>query len=192
MISSRSWIALTIATILAVALADIAIALIVDPYGIWRNPVGRKLPIAIFTSGRKAKFLMSKRYIPSNYDGLIIGPSSVANWDVGTLAGAQIYNLSIDGANTTEEKLVLDQALRTGSYKIAILALVPGTTSSHNVRGGLEATTTAESLASFHLYIQEFAYAFRATHHGSGYIDIAPNGHYNFHNRKDRAQESAS
>jgi hypothetical protein len=56
---------------------------------------------------------------------------------------------------------------------------------SHAVRGGLETTTTGESLASFHLYIQEAAYLLRAAHNGQDYVDIAPDGHYIFHKKKD-------
>jgi hypothetical protein len=178
--NNRHWILLTLATIVAVATVEMGVACLVDPYGVWRNPVGRKLPIAVITNGRKAKFLLSKSYIPANFDGLIIGPSSLANWDVVKLGGSEIYNLSIDGGDATEEKLVLDQALKRGHYKIAIVVLAPINTSSHAVHGGLDATTTAEALASFHLSIQEIAYALRAIHHGAGYVDIAPNGHYNF------------
>jgi hypothetical protein len=183
--SGRRWVVLTIATILAVAGVDIAAAYIVDPYGVWRNPVGRQLPVAVITNGRKAKFLMSKRYIPANFNGLILGASAVANWNVSTLAGTRIYNLSIDGGDAVEQKLVLDQALDRGHYRLAVLALAPVNTNSHEVKGGLGETTTAEALASFHLCIQEAAYALRAAHHGAGYVDIAPNGHYNFQKRKN-------
>jgi hypothetical protein len=182
---SRRWIALTIATVLIVAAVDIIIAYMVDPYGIWRNPAGRKLPVAVVTNGRKAKFLMSKRYIPANFDGLIIGPSSIANWDPSTLVGYRAYNLSVDGGDAAEEKLVLDQALDRGHYRLAIFVLSPNNTTSHTVRGGLDSTTTEESLASFHLYIQEVAYVLRAAHNGEGYVDIAPDGRYIFHKRKD-------
>jgi hypothetical protein len=178
--SGRRWLGLTIATILAVAAANLAIAFAVDPYGVWRNPAGRKLPVAVITTGRKAKFLLSERYVPMNYDGLIIGASNLATWDIPTLAGAQIYNLSLEGGDSTEEKIVLDQALHRGHFKLAVFVLSTAMTASHDVKGGLDATTTAESLASFHLYIQEAAYAVRAVHHGAGLIDIAANGHYNY------------
>ena len=180
----RRWIVLTIATILSVTAADIAIAFLVDPYGMWRDPAGRQLPVAVITNGRKAKFLLSKHYVPANFDSLIIGPSILASWNVPSLAGTRVYNLSIDGGNAVEEKLVLDQALQRGHYKIAVIVLAPINTSSREVKGGLDRTTPAEALASFHLYIQEAAYALRALHHGAGYIDIASNGQYTFHSRK--------
>jgi hypothetical protein len=183
--NSRSWNTITLATIFTVAVANCALAYMLDPYGLWRDPVGRKLSVAVITNGRKAKFLMSKRYIPANFGGLIIGPSSIANWDVSNLGGAQIYNLAIDGADSAEERLVLDQALLRGRYKIAVFALVPIITANHEVKGGLDSTTTAESVASFHLYIQEVAYALRAAHRETDYVDIAPNGHYNYHKKKN-------
>jgi hypothetical protein len=182
--SGHRWIVMTIATILAVAAANFAVAYAVDPYGMWRDPAGRQLPIAVIANGRKAKFLLSEHYVPANFGGLMVGPSVLANWDISTIAGTRIYNLSLDGANAAEEKLVLDQALHQGHYKLAIFALNPTNTSSHWIKGGLDQTTSAEAIASFHLYIQEVAYALRALHHGAGYVDIAPNGRYNRRLRK--------
>jgi hypothetical protein len=182
--SGRLWIVLTIATILTVAAGNFTIAYAVDPYGLWRNPAGRQLPIAVTANGRKAKFLLSKRYVPTNFDGLIVGPSVLATWDLSSIAGTRVYNLSIDGADAAEEKLVVDQALHQGHYKLAIFAINPTNTSSHSIKGGLDQTTTAEAFASVHLYIQEVAYALRAIHHRAGYVDIDSNGRYNRRIRK--------
>jgi len=185
--NSRRWITLTLATILTAGVVDAIVAFAVDPYGIWRDPHGRSLPVAVITTARKAKFLLSERYVPANFDGLILGPSSVANWDVPSLAGARIYNLAIAGADASEEKLILDQALRRGHYRFALIALAPIMTATHDVQSGLDTTKQVEALASFHLYIQELAYALRATHHGAGYIDIADDGHYNYPTPKNFA-----
>lgn len=182
--NGKRWIFLTIGTILSVAGANAVVAYAVDPYGIWRDPAGRQLPIAVTANGRKAKFLLSMRYVPANFDGLIIGPSVLANWDISSIAGSRIYNLSLDGADAAEEKLVLDQALRRGHYKLAIVVLDPTNTSLHSIKGGLDQTTLSEGIASFHLYIQEAAYAARALHRGAGYVDITPNGQYTRHFHK--------
>lgn len=182
--NAHRWIVLTIATILMAVAANFAVAISVDPYGMWRDPTGRKLPIAVTANGRKAKFFLSKHYVPDNFEGLIIGPSVLANWDISSIAGTRVYNLSLDGADAVEEKLVMDQALHHGHYKLAIFALDPTNTSVHSVKGGLDHTTSSEDIASFHLYIEEAAYAFREIHSGAGYADIAPNGHYNRRFRK--------
>jgi len=159
---------------------DAVLAFAVDPYGVWREPRGRSLPVAVITTARKAKFLLSQRYVPANFDGLILGPSSVANWNVPSLDGARLYNLAIAGADASEEKLILDQALQHGHYRFALIALVPIMTASHEVQSGLDTTKNAEALGSIHLYIQELAHGMRLAHHGAGYIDIADDGHYNY------------
>src|SRR5207248_1636563 len=90
--TARRWLLLTFSIPgLAVAVTA-ALAWAVDPYGVLRDPTGRRLSVFLFE--RKARFLMSRRYVPANFDGLLIGPSSSANWDVPNLAGVRIYNLS--------------------------------------------------------------------------------------------------
>src|ERR1700676_4053656 len=105
--TGHRWVFLTLATIMVLVGSVFGIGYAIDPYGLLRDPSGRKL--AIYFSERKAKFLMRKRYVPANFDGLLIGASETANWDVPTLAGTKIYNESLHGVSASEERYVVSQ-----------------------------------------------------------------------------------
>lgn len=160
--TSRTWIQRTAAAVVAVLCVNFAIAIWMDPYGLFRNPLGRQLPVAF--AARKAKFLLSKRYVPTNYDSLLIGPSSSENWDPAAIPGVKMYNESILGSNVVEEKRIVDQALPTGHFKLALCILYPTMTTNHALEDGLDAVTTSEALGSIHLYIHEAAHIRSALH----------------------------
>jgi hypothetical protein len=159
--TSRTWILRTFAAIAFVLCLNFAAAVLMDPYGIFRDPRGRRLHIVF--AARKAKFLLSKRYVPTNYDALLIGPSSSENWDP-VLPGVTLYNESTLGSNVTEEKRIVDQALPLGHFKLAICIVYPTMTDNHAINDGLDAVTTAEALGSIHLYIHEAAQILAAMH----------------------------
>jgi hypothetical protein len=125
----RAWLAktvgLTVLLVIAVAAADAAI----DIYGIFRNPIGRHLPG--YGDDRVAKYLLSERYVPANFNALIIGSSVSANWDASHIDGFKVYNESLDGGNIVEEKTISDPALASSKIKMVILVIQPFLTSSH-------------------------------------------------------------
>jgi hypothetical protein len=172
--NARRWLLLTASSVLLTAGACATVAWIIDPYGLLRDPTGRKL--GIYFAERKAKLLMSKRYVPANFDGLIIGPSSSANWDIDRLGDVRMYNESLDGANAAEEQLVVNQALARGRYRLAIFILHPILTSNHDVKEGLDHTRATESLGSIHLFVNELAHVLLAAHVRFGTSDAAPDG----------------
>ena len=114
--TARLWIIMTFSTIAAVVGASCCDRLrrrsIRDSARSQRTRADRLLLRA-----PKAKYLVNERYVPANFDGSIIGPSSSANWDVSSLAGARIYNESIPGGNAAEEQMLVKRALDKGHFK---------------------------------------------------------------------------
>ena len=164
--TSRTWISRALAAIALLLCLNFAAAIALDPYGLFRDPHDRKLTIVF--SARRAKFLLSKRYVPANYDALLIGPSSSENWDPAAIPGIAMYNESILGANVFEEKRIVDQALPTGHFKLALCILTPTMTTNHALEDGLDAVTSAEALGSIHLYIHEAIQILAALNRPSG------------------------
>src|SRR5215468_6006177 len=80
-----------------------------DIYGLFREPEHRSL--RIYGDERLAKYLLSTRYVPANFDGVLIGTSASANWDTGKMRSLRLYNESLNGGNIVEEKAILDQLL---------------------------------------------------------------------------------
>ena len=171
--TSRQWILRTAAAIAIVLCINFAVAYVLDPYGVMKDTHGRELHVVF--AARKAKFLLSKHYVPTNYDSLIIGPSSSENWDPTGIPGVKIYNESILGSNIVEEKRIVDQAIPTGHFKLALCILYPTMTSNHAMQDGLDAVTMAEALGSIHLYVHEAVQILTALHLPAGRIS-APDG----------------
>ena len=171
--TSRKWIVQTAIVAFAILCLNFAIAIRMDPYGLFRDSHGRQLRVVF--AARKAKYLLSKRYVPANYDGLLIGPSSSENWDPAAIPGVTMYNESILGSNVVEEKRIVDQALPGGIFKLAICILSPTMTTNHALEDGLDAVSAAEALGSIHLYIQEAAQLLSALHLPAGRLS-APDG----------------
>jgi hypothetical protein len=172
--TGRQWIGATLTTLVAVVGLGFAVGYATDPYGVWRDPTGRKLPI--YFAERKAKFLMSKRYVPANFDALLIGPSSSSNWSPDGINGYKIYNESVLGANVTEEKRFVDQALKAGHLKLAICILFPTMTNNHGILDGLDTVTTSEAFASIHVLVHEAAALLGTTRISFGKSPDGPNG----------------
>ena len=176
--TDRLWIRLTLGTAILVAALAIAVGYAIDPYGLFRDPSGRKL--CVYFEERKAKFFMSKRYVPANFDSLLLGPSSSDNWDMSSLAGVRIFNESLSGGNASEARILVNQAAQRKHFKLAVLVLAPIMTHNHDVDAQLEDVNPFEAIVSIHAFVHEVDYLRLATHHDLGKVAAAPNGQYQF------------
>jgi hypothetical protein len=109
----------------------ICINIWVDFYGLfWKRDVG----ISIYSDERTSKYLLAHRYIPENFDGYILGPSLSANLNPKEIETLKIYNLSMLGANITEQKTVIDKAISVKPPKFVIICLHPYLTADHGMK----------------------------------------------------------
>ncbi len=113
----------------------VAVNYFVDLYGLFRPVKGRS--ISIYSDERTAKYLLAHRYVPENFDGYILGPSLSANLDPKQIAEHRIYNLSMMGANITEQKAVVDKALAYKKPGFVIICLHPYLTHDHGMKTGM-------------------------------------------------------
>ena len=127
--SNRRWLVLTVASTLAVAAVAVGATVAVDIYGLFRDPTRRPLPV--YGNERVAKYLLSRRYVRANFDGVFIGSSVSSNWSVGTMHSARLYNESVNGGNIVEEEALLDQVLENGGPGLALVLVHPFLTESH-------------------------------------------------------------
>jgi hypothetical protein len=173
-VTGRRWILLTFVSLGVVVGILASIAYVVDPYGVLRDSAGRKL--SVFTNERKVKVLMNKRYVPSNFDGLLVGTSSSANWDVPVVAGARIYNESLEGGDAVEGRILVNEAMRKGRYKLAVLILSHAMTWDHSVKDGMDKVSTAGAIGSLYLFSDEVRTEMIALHYRFARSDTAPDG----------------
>ncbi len=94
-----------------------------DEFGLFRKVEGRR--IRIYTAEMTTKYLLSYRYIPKNFDALIIGPSLSDQLDPRKITGYQVYNLSLLMGNVSELKQSVENCLNRGNIRLAIICLNP-------------------------------------------------------------------
>jgi len=127
--TARTWLMETVGAALFLLIVVVLINISIDIYGIFRSAKGRHL--LVYGDERVAKYLLSEKYVPENFDTLLIGSSVSANWNTSGIDPWRVYNESIDGGNIVEEKAIADQALSNSHIRAAILIVHPYLTSSH-------------------------------------------------------------
>jgi hypothetical protein len=93
-------------------------------------------PKRVWTLEKTSKYLMSYRYIPQNFDGLLIGPSfSDGLMDTRRLSDYRIYNLSMDAGNSTELRAAALNALERGHMRVLVICLSNYLTQESGMKG---------------------------------------------------------
>ena len=130
--TSKHYVLAIVCGVLGLIGPFIAYNFIVDDFGLfWSSS-----PKRIWTQEKTTKYLMSFRYIPKNFDGLLIGPSySDGLMNTRAIEGFQVYNLSMDGGNATELRMAAVNALQRGHFKLLIICLTPYITKDSGIKG---------------------------------------------------------
>lgn len=127
--TARTWLIETVSATLALMMVAVLINMSIDLYGIFRSAKGRHL--VVYGDERIAKYLLSEKYVPENFNAILIGSSVSANWNTSGINGLRVYNESLNGGNIVEEKTIADQALASSQIRVAILIVHPYLTASH-------------------------------------------------------------
>jgi hypothetical protein len=128
------WCAAYFAILLVALAAVIGVDYAVDFYGVFHD--SRSRAIRVYSNEPAVKYLLSYRYIPENFAGIVIGPSVSENLDISRVGSLRIYNASISGANISEEKLLADNILPRGHVRVAIFCIHPYLTRDHGPKSG--------------------------------------------------------
>jgi hypothetical protein len=128
--TARQWLTDTIGATVLLLVVIVLANMSIDVYGIFRDAKGRHL--SVYGDERVAKYLLSEKYVPENFNAILIGSSVSANWNTRGIYGFEVYNESLNGGNIVEEKAIADQALASSQIKAAILIVHPYLTASHD------------------------------------------------------------
>ena len=150
-ISARTWLMATLGLVAVVVGLNLLLAWRMDIFGLLRDPRGRELVNS--RHERKAKYLLNFNYVPENFDALVIGASSSANWRLEGLSQYHFYNESMLGADGTEERMLVEKALEKGHYKVALVGIALALTDRHDLQDGLNQVDPHEALGSFYAYV---------------------------------------
>ena len=135
----------------------VAINYKINTFGVFGDVKGRSYSVS--GSERTAKYLFSFNYIPSNFDGILIGSSISDNWNTSSLHMGHVYNASISGGNISEEGLILENVLKRGSLKNVLFVIHPYLTESFGCKSGQmnpsDYWSTLGSVLLFNAYIEK-------------------------------------
>jgi len=130
----KRWLIITIALTLGCTAAFVGLNYWLDPYCIFRCRPDRLIPVA--TNERTTKYLFGFRYIPQNFDGILIGTSVSGNWNTARIQGYKVYNASLSGGNAAEGALILNNVLNHGKMRLAIFIVHPAMGDGHEPKSG--------------------------------------------------------
>ena len=163
--SNQRWLWMTMITTILIAVLFSGFMMTDDVYGIFRNPSGRQ--ISIYYADREGKALLSAKYVPANFDALLLGPSSSVNWHPEIIQqgfGFRMYNESLEGGNSLEEKYLADQALKQGHFRVAMIVLFPTMISTHAYHDAVDKNSWTEGLGSINSITQLVMATMKAHH----------------------------
>jgi hypothetical protein len=124
------WLLTTILAFIVLVGGLVALNMSLDIYGLFRDTRGRHL--IDYGDNRIAKYLLSERYVPQNFDAILIGPSVSANWDTHAIHTLRTYNESLNGSNFVEQECLVEHAVATPGLKAALILVHPSMTASHD------------------------------------------------------------
>jgi len=109
---------------LIIIIASVSINYYLNEFGLFGNVQGKEYKVYI--DEKTTKYLFSFNYIPSNFNGILVGPSySNIMMDTKNLKGYKVYNLSMGGAYFSELKFAIDNILTYGNINLFIICLDP-------------------------------------------------------------------
>lgn len=119
--TSKRFFYLSLSLSALVMLSFVLFNYIHDDYGLFKDEAG---PLKIYgKQERLPKYLFSYRYIPENFEGIIVGPSLTDNLNPELMEDYKIYNASIYGGNATELRMLVEKALQHPECKLEFLIL---------------------------------------------------------------------
>jgi hypothetical protein len=153
-LSGRAWLLIVLLTTAAVVAMNLAVAWKTDPFGVLRDPQGRVLMTSNYrhNSERTSKYLLNFHYVPENFDALVTGTSQQAALRLNGLSPYRFYNEGIFRGDGSEERLLVDKALETGHFKLALVGISFGLTERHDLQDALDQATPQQALGSLYFY----------------------------------------
>ena len=131
--TSKQWIRNSLLAIVVCAGAGAALNYRINAFGLFGDVRG-KVYRSYLNQDREAKYLYSLNYIPSNFNGILVGSSISGNWDTGGIQSARTYNLSIVDATMTEEKILADNIMTRGKVNLVLFCVYPRMVHTHGRR----------------------------------------------------------
>jgi hypothetical protein len=140
-------VAISILGIVAIGFINYKINL----FGLFGDVKGQS--VSIHGSERMSKYLLSYNYVPTNFDGILLGPSLSANINTKLNQDGKVYNCSMLGANITEVASLFNNVIENGELKNVYICLHPYLLKDHGFKtSSISSKTYLSALGSFGLF----------------------------------------
>ncbi|MBB6142258.1 hypothetical protein HNQ77_000196 [Silvibacterium bohemicum] len=170
-VSFRKWLCGTLLLTIAMCASFVFLNVKTDTLGLY----GRR-GVRIHILPRFSLYLMTYRFIPENFDGLMIGNSEGSVYDTSQIHGYKVFNAAMRASSMTEERAIAEEVLKRGHLKMVVLILGPTLTSTQTARSAY--LTPHDYTASFGSVQMMMIYAqlLREALHRPGPITYDSNG----------------
>lgn len=129
--TSKKFLITSVMVYLVLFFATVITNYYLDDFGLFRSHSERR----IWAREKTSKYLMSYKYIPENFDAVLVGSSVSANLDTRKITSYKMYNLSMNSGNITELKYPLEVLAESGKIKAVVFCLYDYTTKNSGVKG---------------------------------------------------------
>lgn len=129
--TSKNFFVMTVFFCLLIFFTIVISNYVSDDFGLFRSHDSRR----IWTREKTSKYLMSFKYIPENFNAVLVGSSVSANLDTRKVTSYEMYNLSMNSGNITELKYPLEVLMKSGKIKAVVFCLYDYTTKDSGVKG---------------------------------------------------------
>lgn len=79
--------------------------------------------VKMHTLARFSGYLMAYRFIPENFDGLLVGNSVAAGYDTSLIHNHRVFNAAIRGSSMDQERAIVEEVLKRGHLRVIIFVL---------------------------------------------------------------------
>jgi len=101
-----------------------------DDYGLFNSKKEKR----IYMDEKDSKYLLSLKYVPSNFDAILVGPSYSDHIETKNITAYDIYNLSIAGGNISELNYLIKNVYLKRDLKFVIFCLDPFLTKDYDLK----------------------------------------------------------
>jgi len=123
-LTSRKFVFRSVAATLLLVAGVLSVNIYINEFGLFGDVRGEEYRVHAYE--KTTKYLFSYNYIPSNFEGILVGPSfGDQMMDTRKIEHHRIYNLSMDGSNISELKFAIDNVLKYGDIKYFLICLDP-------------------------------------------------------------------
>jgi hypothetical protein len=132
--SGKGFLLAVLSGVAGLSLLVIGVNWYLDIFGLFRPVKGRNLPV--YHAERISKYLLSYRYIPQNFNTVLLGTSLSDNIDFSNVdapTSPKVYNASMMGANIAEIRPIVSNLL-AGGVRQFIICVSPYLTKNYGAK----------------------------------------------------------